>query len=474
MIYSSNIGLEIHLELKTRTKMFCGCLNNPNETNPNINICPICLAHPGALPKANKEAIEAVIKLGLALEGKIADYSFFERKSYFYPDLPKGYQISQYAMPLVQKGRLKNIGIRRIHIEEDTGKIIHQKNSSLIDFNRAGVPLAELVTEPEIKSGEEASAFAKELKAVIRALDVSSADMEKGQMRIEANVSLKKSGDADLGIKVEIKNLNSFKAVSEAVDYEIRRQAGILDSGGKILQETRGWNENSKKTFPQRTKEQAHDYRYFPEPDLPPFDLTEPDFINIEKLRLEIPELPAKKITRLKNEYGLAEPEAKLLMETEADWFFEESVSELKALTAEPNVKIVFNYLTSDVFGLIKDLGIGFEDLRIKPADFAALLSLFVKGTISSRIAKDLLAEMQKTGDGPEAIIKEKSIIQISDEKTVKLAAEKAISENPGAVEDYKKGKSSALQFLIGKTMAELKGQGNPSVIQETIKQLLK
>lgn len=287
IMYKPVIGLEIHTELKTETKMFCGCFNNPEERNPNVNVCPICLAHPGTLPVINKKAVEFVLKLGMAIGARIPEHSKFDRKNYFYPDLPKGYQISQYDQPLVIGGELNGVKITRVHLEEDTGRLLHAEDgkSSLVDFNRAGVPLMELVTEPDIKTGEEAMKFAKELQLIMRYLGISDADMEKGQMRVEANISLAKDGER-FGTKVEIKNLNSFRAVGESIDFEIKRQAEVLDKGEKVHQETRGWNEFKGITVSQRSKEEAHDYRYFPEPDLPPLDLKKMD---LEKLKLEIP-----------------------------------------------------------------------------------------------------------------------------------------------------------------------------------------
>ena len=298
MDYKPTIGLEIHAELKTRTKMFCDSLNDPDEKHPNVNVCPVCLGHPGTLPAANKQAIEHVIKVGLALGGKINPVSKFDRKNYFYPDLPKGYQISQYDEPLVLGGDLLGVRIRRIHLEEDTGRLLHESSpsagsgrpASLVDFNRAGVPLMELVTEPDIKSANEAINFSKELQLIFRYLGVSEANMEKGELRVEANVSLNK------GTKVELKNINSFAAVRGAIAYELKRQSEVLESGGKVEQETRGWDDGKKKTVSQRTKEEAHDYRYFPEPDLPPF---ETNVFGIENLKISIPELPKEKRTRL-------------------------------------------------------------------------------------------------------------------------------------------------------------------------------
>ena len=325
-MFLPTIGLEIHIELKTKSKMFCSCLNDPLSLDdskgkgktPNVNVCPVCLAHPGVLPTINKEAVEAVLKVGLALSSEIPKFSKFDRKNYFYPDLPKGYQISQYDKPLCIGGELKGVKITRIHLEEDTARLLHmakseeQMESTLVDFNRAGVPLMELVTEPDIKSAEEALDFAKELQLILKYLGVSEADMEKGQMRVEVNISIRPNDSGDtLGTKVEIKNLNSFRAVGESIKYEIERQIELLEKGEKIVQETRGWDDVKKITVSQRTKEEAHDYRYFPEPDLPPLDLSKFD---LGKLQFEIPELPAQKRARFMKEYGLNQKQVEVLV----------------------------------------------------------------------------------------------------------------------------------------------------------------
>lgn len=474
-MYSSTIGLEIHVELKTKTKMFCDCLNflawsGEKENQPNINICPICMGHPGTLPTINKKAVEAVLKLGLALNSEIPETSKFDRKNYFYPDLPKGYQISQYDKPLVIGGKLNNVKITRIHLEEDTAKLIHSSDgkSSLIDFNRAGVPLMELVTEPDIKSGEEAVEFAKELRMILRYLEISDADMEKGQMRIEANISVSKN--SELGTKVEVKNLNSFRAVKEAIDYEIKRQIDDLESGRKIKHETRGWNELKKKTEHQRLKEKAHDYRYFPEPDLPILDLTDFD---LEKLKAEIPELPLKKRERFSKEFDLTPEQTEILInEPRLAEYFEKSVSELFSEISEngdknKRIKLLFNYLTSDFKGLMNEIGLSIDNIKIVPENFADLISLIIKGEISSRLAKDILREMASSGLDPRRIIAEKGLIQISDEETIKKAVMEIIEKNPKAVVDYKKGKENSLQFLIGQAMAKFKGQTSPDILRK-------
>jgi len=474
--YSPTIGLEIHIELKTKTKMFCGCLNDADEKHPNINVCPICLAHPGVLPVINKKAVESVLKLGLALNSKIPEISKFDRKNYFYPDLPKGYQISQYDKPLVVGGKLNGVKITRIHLEEDTGRLTHshrQKSSySLVDFNRAGIPLMELVTEPDIKSGEEAVKFAKELQLILRYLEISDADMEKGQMRVEVNISIsdKRQGtsDKELGTKVEIKNLNSFRAVEESIDYEIKRQPEILDKGEEIKQETRGWDDIKKRTVSQRLKEESHDYRYFPEPDLPPLDLTK---FNLEELKVSIPELPAQKRARFIKEYGLLANQTEILIEDRGlAQYFEESASELRTKLPIPDYQLLFNYFSSDTRGLMNEQKITVRELNITPENFADLIVLLSKGEISSRSAKDILKEMFLTGLDPRQIIRDNGLTKLSDNTIIEQIVGETIKENPKAVEDYKKGKENALQFLIGQAMAKSKGRGNPEIFRKLFK----
>ena len=463
-MHKPTIGLEIHAGLKTKSKMFCGCPNNPDEVRVNFNVCPICLGHPGTLPVINRQAVESVLELGLALGGRISPVSHFDRKSYFYPDLPKGYQISQYQQPLVNGGHLSGVKITRIHLEEDTGALSHDKeNHTLVDFNRAGIPLMELVTEPNIRNAEEAVAFAKELRLILRYLGISGANMEKGEMRIEVNISV--SQDDKLGVKVEVKNLNSFKAVEEAIKYEVRRQTEILGRGAKIVQETRGWNDAKKETVSQRFKEESRDYRYFPEPDLPPLELSR---LNIDNLKNEIPELPAAKRIRFEKEYGLTSLQSEILIEdNHIAQYFEEVAKELEHHTSNIKYQTLFNYLTSDIFGLMAEQGIVLKDLKIRPKQLAELVGLIIENKISSRIAKDVLKEMVETGDAPSSIIESRGLRQISDVGEIEKVVKKTIAENPKAVEDYKKGKANALQFLIGRAMAELKGKGNPEVIRK-------
>lgn len=474
IMYKPTIGLEIHTELKTKTKMFCGCLNNPDEKMPNKNICPVCLAHPGTLPTINKKAVESVLKIGLALNSEIPKISKFDRKNYFYPDIPKGYQISQYDQPLILGGELNGIKLRRIHLEEDTARLVHSTQSySLVDFNRAGIPLMELVTEPEIKNGEQAVAFAKELQLVLRYLQISDADMEKGHMRIEANISVSK--DSELGTKVEVKNLNSFKAVGEAIDYEIKRQSEILDKGERVHHETRGWDDAGKKTVHQRAKEEAHDYRYFPEPDLPPLDTAK---FYIDELKSSVPELPKQKRERFSKEYGFNLSQLEMLIaDQNLAQYFENSILKLfSKITAygenkTKSVQLLYNYLATDIKGLMAEENIeSIEKINIAPENFADLIVLLIKGEISSRIAKDLLEEMSKSGASPAEIIKEKELSQVSDDSIIINAAKEIISENLKAVQDYKKGQENALQFLIGKTMAKLKGRGNPEKIKNILR----
>ncbi|MCX7589423.1 MAG: Asp-tRNA(Asn)/Glu-tRNA(Gln) amidotransferase subunit GatB [Patescibacteria group bacterium] len=480
--YKPTIGLEIHAELKTKTKMFCSCPNNPFNILPNTNVCPICLAHPGTLPTINEEAVKKVIMVGMALGGKISEITKFDRKNYFYPDLPKGYQISQYDKPLVVGGILNNIKIRRIHLEEDTGTLIHddKSNESLVDFNRAGVPLMELVTEPDIRSAEEAKKFCEDLQLILRYLDVSEADMEKGEMRLEANVSI------NMGTKVEIKNINSFKSLYSAINYEIERQIYCLKKGEKIIQETRGWDDVLEKTFSQRSKEESHDYRYFPEPDLPQFETS---FFDLEYIKNSLPELPQQKLERFDREYNLSNKQAEVLIKNKliAD-FFEEAISELKLYIKDNQNKIdknpinlVYNYLTSDLMGMLNEVKKDFvkseNDLilagKIKAANFAKLIDLILEEKIGSRQAKDILKIMFETGNDPKEIMKQEGLETISDDNVLEEIIKIVFLENQEAINDYKKGKESVLQYLVGKTMAKLKGRGNPSLILQKIKDMI-
>ncbi len=483
--YKPTIGLEIHSELKTKTKMFCSCKNDPDERHPNINICPICLGHPGTLPVANKEAIHKVLKFGAAIGAKLADESRFDRKNYFYPDLPKGYQISQYKHPLVKEGVLelpfskKKIRITRAHLEEDAARSAHEKGATLVDFNRAGVPLMELVTEPDLNSAEEAKEFAEELQLILKYLGVSDADMEKGQMRVEANVSVSK--DVKLGTKVEVKNINSFRAVGKAIKYEIDRQSKLLDESGEVKQETRGWDDVHEKTVSQRSKEEAHDYRYFPEPDLPPMKLSAVQEFSIQSLIHELPELPNQKRIRFRKEYGLDGEKLEVFVHNrKLAQFFEESVSEAERWAEEIKptelVKLAVNYLTSDFVGILKDTDISMEDIKANPENFGELMKMVIKGEVSSRGAKDILKIMMLEGGDPSEISKRQGMRQSNDPEVLENIARAIITAYSKAVEDYKKGKESSLQFLIGQAMREAKISkigGNPSIFREIFLKLL-
>lgn len=472
------IGLEIHAELRTKTKMFCGCPNDPEERHPNVNTCPVCLAHPGVLPTANIEAIKAVLKLGMAVGGELPARAKFDRKSYFYPDLPKGYQISQYDEPLVLGGELAGIRIRRVHLEEDTARLSHAADgsSSLIDFNRAGVPLMELVTEPVVYSAEAALHFAKELQLLLRYLGISNAEMENGEMRIEANISMAEEGADSFGTKVEVKNINSFKAVEGAIAYELERQAKALSAGEKITQETRGWDPVGNRTVSQRVKEEAHDYRYMPEPDIPPLDLNAANAINLAELKTLIPELPWNKRKRFAEEYKLDPDQVEFLAADPltAD-FFEEAASELAAEDAT-GTKILFNYLSSDLQGLLNDanLKIGDADLKITPEKFADLVGMTVKKEIPSRLAKNVLTEMFKTGLDAHQVISQMGLEDFGGGDRLQEIVRAAVAKNPKAVEDFKKGKENALQFLTGQVMAATKGSAKPEEVRAALLNELK
>jgi len=478
MAFYPSIGLEVHVELNTKSKMFCSCQNDSGEKEANKNICPVCLAHPGTLPVINKEAVEKTLKTGLALNCQISKRSFFDRKNYFYPDLPKGYQISQHFAPFCQKGYLEVLGkkvrIREVHLEEDTCKLIHPKEAkfSLVDCNRAGVPLMELVTEPDIESAQEAKQFARELRLVFRYLGVSKADMEKGEMRIEANVSLSEK-KGELGIKVELKNINSFKAVEKAIGYEIERQKKILESGQEVIQETRGWEAEKETTVVQRTKETAHDYRYFPEPDLPLLEFKN-DYL--EKLKQESPELPAQKRERLKKEYRFSDKEIELLVQDrKMGEYFERVASELSSQfrgeEMEKIIKLTFNYLTTDLLGLLKE-AMG-EEIPIAPENFAKLATMAFKKEISSRTAKQVLKEMFVSRADPEQIVEKRGLVQTSDESEIEEIVKEVMADNEKAVSDFESGKKEALEFLKGQIMAKSRGKANPQIVEKILKKLL-
>lgn len=468
------IGMEIHAELKTKSKMWCSCLNDPFNSEANANVCEVCLAEPGALPVANREAVEKVIRVGLATNSNIADFTEFDRKNYFYPDIPKGYQISQYKYPIVSGGELVSVPLTRIHLEEDTAKSDHAKGAyTLIDFNRAGVPLMELVTEPVVYDSAEAAAktsanFGKALQRLLRTLEVSDADMEKGQMRLEANISITKDPKV-FGTKCEVKNLNSFNSVEKAIMYEVERHKDMLAKGEAIVQETRGWEENKQETFSQRKKENAHDYRYFPDPDLPKMYLNKA--FDIENLKNNLPELPNIKETRLLG-YGLNEKQVtQLLDDITLSKYYDSGCS---ILENGEDKKTFANYLLSDAVGMIsKDKEQNKQNLKLPNAEnFAKIIMMISDGKLSSRGAKDLLSELLKADADPETKAKELNLIQNSDPEAMKIIVQKVIEENDKEWQEYKGGAEKLEMFFVGKCMKEAAGAGNPKVFIEIIKSL--
>ncbi|OHA89487.1 MAG: glutaminyl-tRNA synthase (glutamine-hydrolyzing) subunit B [Candidatus Zambryskibacteria bacterium RIFCSPHIGHO2_02_FULL_43_14] len=456
--YTLIIGLEIHVELATKTKMFCNSKNDSNEKRPNANICPVCMGYPGTLPVINKEAVQSVLRLGLAVGGEIADFTEFDRKNYFYPDIPKGYQISQYKHPLVRGGSLLGVALTRIHLEEDTAKSIHtESGDSLLDFNRAGVPLVELVTEPVIHDSETAGRFAREFQLLLNYLGIAEANMEKGEMRVEANVSVSRSDlksldskDGPFGTKVEVKNLNSFKAVEKAIKYEFDRQVGLLESGGEVQQETRGWNEEKEETFSQRVKEGSHDYRYFPDPDLPKLFIKDILDFAPEVLRRTIPELPWQKRERYKKDFGLKDEDIEIYVR-EPGWgmLFEETAQLLNDTELS---KLASNYIMSDLRKIIS------------AERMAEVIRMIDEGKISSRGAKDILKIIQEEDADPRTIAEEKDLIQISDREILERIVKEVMEEN----------KNAPIQFLVGQAMKKSNSRANPEVLKNIFEELLK
>jgi aspartyl-tRNA(Asn)/glutamyl-tRNA(Gln) amidotransferase subunit B len=465
--YKTTIGIEVHAELKTKSKMFCGCKNDPHASKPNANICPVCLAHPGTLPTVNKEAIKKLVTVGTAVKGEIAQYSEFDRKNYFYPDIPKAYQLSQYAFPFVSGGELAGVKLTRIHLEEDTARSLHdQGDGSVVDFNRAGVPLMELVTEPVVHDSKMAGDFTRELQLLLRTLEVSDANMERGEMRVEANISV--SSDETLGTKVEVKNLNSFKSMELAIDYEVKRQIELIENGGQVSQETRGWDENKGKTFLQRTKEGAEDYRYFPDPDIPKFDLSKIEEFNNSRISEMLPLLAPEKRILYKN-LGISVDLSELIISNiDFDKFF----FSLTKMTENSEVlKLAANYLTSDISSALMNN----PELSInsaKPKTFLALLEMVNEGQINSRVAKDLLLEIVFEGKDPVELAKNRNLLQLDSEDEIKDLVGEIISENEGVYLEYKAGKESALQFLVGQGMKKTKGSVNPKKLADIISAL--
>ncbi|MFZ3020020.1 MAG: Asp-tRNA(Asn)/Glu-tRNA(Gln) amidotransferase subunit GatB [Minisyncoccia bacterium] len=458
------IGLEIHMELNTKAKCFCDCKNDPDETKPNTNVCPVCMGYPGALPVLNKEAVRSVIKLGIALGANIANFTEWDRKNYFYPDIPKAYQISQYKHPLIEGGELEGVKITRVHLEEDTARSQHDKgDGSIVDFNRSGVPLMELVTEPVIYDAETAGKFAKSLQLLLQYLGIAEANMEKGEMRVEANISVS-TDPKEFGTKVEVKNLNSFRSVERAIAYELKRHEEAILSGEKITQETRGFDESKGTTFSQRSKEQAHDYRYFPDPDLPKLFVNE--VFNLDEIKKEIPELPWEREDRYKT-IGIKNTDANILVsEISLSNFLDDVLSELES--NKEYATLATNFILSDIQSLVK-LGVGRLE-NITPKNFADLIKLFGGGKINSRGAKDILKKMFEDGGSAEEIAEKENLFQNTDSKFVDEIVEEVIRENENIVKEYKSGKENALQYLIGQGMKKGKGKANPEQLKETLK----
>lgn len=486
MSYQPVIGLEIHAELHTNTKMFCGCKNDPFDRRINANICPICMAHPGTLPTLNKTAISHVLKVGLALDSEIADYTEWDRKNYFYPDIPKGYQISQYAYPLVQKGALKvknaageevSIGITRIHLEEDTASSSHDKGDfSLVNYNRAGVPLMELVTDADIRDAKTVGNFGRELQLLLQTLGVSEANMEMGQMRVEVNISIHKEGEP-WGTKVEIKNINSFRSAERSIEYEIIRQAALLDAGEKVVQETRGFDESTGKTFLQRVKENANDYRFFPDPDLPKLYLSKMPEFNLEMLRGQLPELPWIRRARYSAMGMKAEDAEMFTNDTFFGTYFENA---LHMVTDEAVKKLMVNYIASDIAGILKKETERAEtlDSYIDTKQFVDVMALTQAGELSSRGAKDMIAALWKADEAlrsrdAKTIADEKGLILKNDPEATKALIQKVIDANPEQVAGFKSGKEALLQYLVGQVMKEGKGAVNPGTAQQMLREMI-
>ncbi len=485
MEYEPVIGLEVHAQAHTASKMFCACpvVEDTGDLSPNTYVCPVCLALPGTLPVVNRRAVEIGIMTALALNCTIRPTNVFARKSYFYPDLPKGYQISQYDLPLATEGYLdievadgvRHIGITRVHLEEDTGKLYHLSDRVLVDFNRAGVPLLEIVSEPDMRTVDEVKAYATTLRAVLVYLGVNPGDMEKGEMRFEANVSVRPKGTEAFGTRVEIKNLNSFRALTRSVEYEIARQIQVLEEGGVILQQTMGWDESKEETYPQRSKEYAHDYRYFPEPDIPPLDISSSW---VAELHEAMPELPLAKKRRFVDGYGLRPYDADLLIAERAVAEYFEAAAQL-AKPAGVSAQEVSNWITGELFRLLKEVdaasnrSAAIEDINILPAQLVDLISLQQEGQVNLTTAKQVLQEVFRTGEEPQAVIERLGLAQISDTEALEAIVAEVIDANPEQVQQYLDGKSAVSGWFVGQVMRATRGKANPQETQTLVRTYL-
>ena len=476
MKYTTVIGLEVHSELKTKSKAFCSC-STEFGGEPNTHVCPVCLGMPGALPVLNKQVVEFAIRAGLAVDCEIKKFNKFDRKNYFYPDLSKNYQISQFDKPICEGGHIdievdgqtKRIGITRIHMEEDAGKLIHSgatiktSDSSAVDYNRAGVPLIEIVSEPDMRSSAEARAYLEKLKAILEYTEVSDCKMQEGSLRCDANISVMPEGATEFGTRAEIKNLNSFRALERAIEYEIQRQIQLVEDGGTVVQETRTWDDGKGVTLSMRSKEEAHDYRYFPEPDLVPVEI---DDAWIARVKSELPELPAARKARLMQEKGLVDYDAENIVSTKAmAEYFDEAAKHTE------DSKGIANWLLGDVSAYLNSENIAIEQFPITPANLGEMVNLINKGVLSSKLAKKVFAEMLKTGKEPQVLVKELGLEQISDEGAIVKIVEETLAENPQSIIDYKAGKDRALGFLVGQIMKKSRGKANPEMVNNLLKE---
>ncbi|QCS48362.1 Asp-tRNA(Asn)/Glu-tRNA(Gln) amidotransferase subunit GatB [Picosynechococcus sp. PCC 11901] len=485
--YEAIIGLETHCQLNTASKIFCHC-STKFDSDPNSNVCPVCLGYPGVLPVLNEKVLESAVKMGLALKAKISPYSKFDRKQYFYPDLPKNYQISQFDLPIVEHGHLeieiadkpsdppvkKTIGVTRLHMEEDAGKLVHAGSDRLagstyskVDFNRTGIPLLEIVSEPDIRSGKEAAEYAQELRRLVRYLGIGDGNMQEGSLRCDVNISIRPVGQEEFGTKVEIKNMNSFSAIQKAIDYEIERQIKAVETGEPIYQETRLWDESSQRTFSMRKKEGSSDYRYFPEPDLPPIEVTP---AQLEKWAAELPETPAQKRERYETEYGLSSYDTRVLTDDrDVAEYFEAAV----AAGADP--KQVTNWVTQDIAAhLNKNVGLTIVELPLKATQLAELVNLIHDGTISGKIAKEILPELLEQGGSPKAIVDSRGLTQISDTGALEAMVDEVLAANPEKVEQFRAGKTKLQGFFVGQLMKKTSGRADPKLLNQILAQKLR